>query len=87
MTITNGNVSWGNNITVNRSSIQHAVRVTGGRNAIGFQIYVPKGTIECVILANVGNAISTVSVTETEITISTASSGYGSTINYMAEVY
>jgi hypothetical protein len=82
-----GTVTWGNNIVITRSSINHTVLVMGGRDDIGFSVYIPTGTNEKVILSNINSAISTVTVNNSTITIATKSSGYGSNINYTAIIW
>ena len=85
--VQSGSTAWGTAIEISRNSIHYHVRVTAGREGYGFILYVPKSTNEKIILCNVGNAYASASITNTSIKITTASSGYGTTISWVAEIW
>ena len=85
-TLTIGDIGWGNNIVINRGSVAHDVRIMGGRQGMGFLALIFKNTNEYAILYN-NSCITGITVNNATVTIATASSGYGSTLHYIYEVW
>ena len=74
-----GTVEWGSSAEIVRPE-NKSMLVFGGRSGIAFMFYVPQNTTEDAPIKTDG--ISNVSITQTKVTITAASSGYGSTLNY-----
>ena len=84
--VQNGSANWGTEVTITRTA-NARMRITGARSGLGFEIVVPKDTNEYVTLSNVNSALSSVTVAMSYVKFTSKSSGYGSTIDWIAETW
>jgi len=74
-----GSVAWGSNVEITRPT-NASMLIFGGRQGYTLMLYIPENTNERVNIAT--TAISAVTITSTKVTLTAASSGYGSTMSY-----
>jgi len=73
-------IYWGNSKSISRIRAK-SMLIIGGRQDMGFILYIPANTLEYVTLSNPGNKLTGVSMSDyNSVTLTVASSGYGSSI-------
>ena len=70
-------LSWGATQSISRND-EKDMLIIGGREGIGFQVLIPRGTAESVTFSNVNSCLSSVSATTSAVSITIKNSGVGS---------
>ena len=70
-------MSWGATQSISRND-EKDMLIVGGREGIGFQVLIPRGTAESVTFSNVNSCLTSISATTSSVSITIKNSGVGS---------